>query len=107
MPPTIPITINAVELFDPAKPVAESAIALSDRILKDLSGGVPISVSFSGVRGAASSYYNIVLHRIKTTFGVEILRTIPARIEWRFDSDAQRTIFDRSLKAILKAAVSP
>jgi hypothetical protein len=84
--------------------VVKSGVALADRVLEALKGGVSVEVSFEGVKGASSSYFNVFLGRIEEECG---LADLDRYVTLEFDSELQRTVYVRSLKSVSKGIRRP
>jgi hypothetical protein len=95
--------IHAAETFDPTLPVQEVGLKTGNRVVSALeatgSDGV-VTVSFRGVRGAGSSYFNVLLHRIVDWTGLD---QFERRVNFEFDLPSQKFVFDQSLRAIRKS----
>lgn len=96
----MPETIDATLYFDPERDVRESGVLLANRVIEVVQA-VPsdqqVAVTFAGVRGAASSFFNILLYRVAQHCGVGVL---DQRLRFEFSSNAQRTVFNRSFDAV-------
>lgn len=94
------IQINAVDHFDPESDVTDSGTQLAHRVKETLaqSSDAIVLVSFKGIRGAASSFFNIFLHRVAGWSGPEVLTT---RLSFDFGSLPQKLVFERSFQAVL------
>lgn len=80
--------------------IVESGIALADEIVGQLRAGEQITVSFAGMRGLSSSYFNPVLKAIKASLGLDV---IGRRLIFDFASAAQQGVFNRSFDAVKDA----
>ncbi len=68
--------------------------------MANLNDGNDIEVVLAGIRGIPSSYFNVILLRLLDDFGVEQVKN---RVTFRFDTDVQRMVFQRSFDAASKA----
>ena len=80
--------------------IVESGIALANEIGGKLRAGEQITVSFAGMRGLSSSYFNPVLNTVKARLGLDV---IGQRLIFDFVSAAQQAVFNRSLDAVKNA----
>lgn len=96
-----PVVIHAQEHYDIDQDVRHLGITLSNLVIQALQSDSKsvIIVSFKGVRGAASSYFNIFLHKVAEWCGVQALAD-STRLKFDFDSEPQRLMFHRSLRAV-------
>lgn len=79
--------------------IVESGVALANEIVRKLREGEQITVSFEGLRGLSSSYFNPVLLAIKANLGLDV---IGQRLNFDFSSSAQQAVFNRSMDAVRK-----
>lgn len=97
------MAVRVKDIFDPSQPVRDAGTLLANRVI-DAVTTTPtpdiVEVDFTGVRGIASSYYNIMLHRVGQFCGVGVLRD---RLRVRIDSPAQLIVYKRSFDAVCKA----
>jgi hypothetical protein len=96
----MPEMIDATLYFDPERDVRESGVLLANRVIEAVltaPAGAQVAVTFAGVRGAASSFFNILLYRVAQHCGVGVL---DSRLHFEFSSNAQRTVFTRSFEAV-------
>lgn len=77
--------------------IVESGVALANEIVDKLRAGEQITVSFAGLRGLSSSYFNPILKAVKTSTGLDV---IGHRLIFDFVSAAQQAVFHRSLEAV-------
>ena len=80
--------------------IVQSGTALANEIVGKLRAGEEITVSFSGMRGLSSSYFNTVLNAVKASLGLDV---IGQRLIFDFVSAAQQAVFNRSLDAVKNA----
>ena len=80
--------------------IVQSGIALANEIVGKLRAGEEITVSFAGMRGLSSSYFNPVLKAVKASLGLDV---IGQRLIFDFVSGAQQAVFNRSLDAVKNA----
>lgn len=96
--------IRAVDHLDADESVVRSGLALADAVIKSLESQDSVIVSFDGLKGASSSYFNVFLRRIQEGCGVVELGE---HIQLEFGSKIQRMIYDRSLEALEKGPRRP
>ena len=80
--------------------IVDSGIALANEIVGKLRAGESITVTFAGMRGLPSSYFNPVLKAVKANLGLDV---IGQRLTFDFVSPAQQSVFNRSLDAVRKS----
>lgn len=80
--------------------IVDSSVALAHQIAQVLRAGSDITVSFAGMRGLSSSYFNPILNAVKDSAGLSV---IGQRLAFQFDSKAQEIVFQRSLDAVSRA----
>jgi hypothetical protein len=88
------IKVLATDYLDPDGSVVRSGVAVADAALKALEEHDAVVVSLEGLKGAASSYFNVFLRRIEEGCG---LAEIGEHIRLEFDSKIQEMVFERSL----------
>lgn len=94
--------MEAKNHLDPRGLIVESAVVLADALSRELRQGADqIELSFVGLRGIPSSYFNVLLLRLIGEFGVE---AINRRVNFKFDTDIQQQVFHRSFDAASKSA---
>lgn len=96
-------TIDAQPYFDPSAPVSDFGIRLGNHVidvLRDTPTSEVVCVRFSGIRGAASSHFNILLYRLGKYAGVS---AVESRLTFECASVPQREVFERSFQAVLAA----
>jgi len=98
MDPT-PVTLNAAAFNQEDGSIVGSATCFADELVRNLRDGRSVNVSMKGMRGVASSYFNVILQRITKELGIEVLE----RVTFQWDSAAQELVFQRSLKSLLAA----
>ena len=76
--------------------IVESGIALGNAIVEKLQSGETIIVSFVGMRGLSSSYFNPMLQSVKQNAGLGV---IGRQLLFDIPSAAQQSVFNRSLDA--------
>ena len=80
--------------------IVESGVALGNVIVEKLQSGETITVSFAGMRGLSSSYFNPMLQAVKLNAGLGV---IGQRLLFDLPSAAQQSVFNRSLDAVNRA----
>lgn len=93
--------VRVMEHFDPTASSVEAAGALARRAIEAANLHDKVVLDFSGFRGGTSSLFNAVLHALREALGADAVRN---RIEFRFDTAAQRMIFERSREAALRVS---
>jgi hypothetical protein len=92
--------IEVSTIYDPTQPVETIGMAVANRIVDALQS-VPqdesVRVSLAGVRGAGSSFYNVVLRGVEKWVGMQALET---RVRFEFDLKPQEFVFGQSLRAL-------
>lgn len=96
--------IRAVDHLAADESVVRSGVALADAVIKALDSVDSMTVSFAGLKGASSSYFNVFLRRIQEGCGVAELG---GHIRLEFGSNIQKMIYDRSLEALGKGSMRP
>lgn len=98
---TTTVTLSALALTDMERSIVENAEILAAAILVELKADRSVIVSLAGLRGAPTSYFNLILRRLVDEVGEAAMRT---RVAFEFDSPVQRLVYERSLAAITRAA---
>ena len=80
--------------------IVDSGIALGNVIVERLHAGETITVSFAGMRGLSSSYFNCMFQAVKLSSGLGV---IGRQLVFDLPSPAQQSVFNRSLDAVRKA----
>ncbi len=93
------ISLKATSFLDSTGSIVGSAGRFADELVRNLRDGRSVNVSMEGMRGVASSYFNVVLQRITKELGIEALD----RLRFQWDSTAQKVVYQRSLKSLLAA----
>jgi hypothetical protein len=91
--------VQGITFIDRNGSVVGSAKKLAQAVVSALITHDKITVSLTGLRGVSSSYFNTLLSDIVATHGADAIFN---RINFQFDSDAQRSIFQRSFDAVTK-----
>lgn len=94
-------TVDALRFHQPTQPLVDEAARVAAAVVDRLSAAERITLSFRGLRGLSSSYFNILLGTIGSQCGQPALTS---RVCYEFDSKAQRMIFERSLASVLTPA---
>ncbi len=88
----------ATDYIDADGSVVRSGIRFAEATLEALEQARAVVVSFRGLKGASSSYFNVYLRRIQEGCGLaELGRTI--KIE--FGSKVQQLVYTRSYEALI------
>ncbi len=90
------VAFQAADFTDPDENMVQSAERLASAILDKLADQEKVIVSLRGMRGVSSSYFNVLLRSVATSFGAAALKD---RISFLFDSFAQELVYERSLKS--------
>jgi len=94
------VIIQAKDFVDPRGLILESAERLANEVAARLKGGSDIEISLSELKGASSSYFNVLLLRLIEVFGANEIRN---RVTFQFRTIAQQQVFQRSLDSIAKS----
>jgi hypothetical protein len=93
--------IEVIKVVNPAEAITDSAARVADLIGDRLHRReTPVVVLMHGLRGVPSSFFNAILVRLVSQFGVESLDVV----NFEFDSELQRGTFTRTLQAMRKTA---
>lgn len=92
-----PITLAAKDFLRPDETVVQGADRIAAEIARHHSVGTPVVLSVRGVRGLSSSFFNVVLAAVASG-GPGHLGPDWFKVET--DTQVQRDIFERSLRAI-------
>ena len=85
------------EFLDPDGSMVVSAQRTADRVLPILQRGQPVTLSFNGMRGVSSSFFNVLLRQLAPVTGIGDLMN---RVSFEFDSSVQEMVFRRSLERL-------
>ena len=96
--------IRAVDHLASDESVVRSGVALADAVITALENQDFVTISFAGLKGASSSYFNVFLRRIQEGSGVAELGN---HIRLEFGSNVQKMIYERSLEALGKGPKRP
>jgi len=99
-----PTVIQAVEHIDAEGSVVRSGLAVAEAALQALESGSAVEIDLQGVKGASSSYFNVMLRRIDEGCG---LAALDEHIRIRFSSRIQKIIFQRSLDSVKRGPRAP
>jgi hypothetical protein len=92
------IIIRAIDVIDQNDPIPESGHKLAKLVIeKALRSKVSVLISFKGLRGVPSSFFHPLLQDLLEKLGAQWLMN---DVNFEFESDAQKSVFDRSRKAI-------
>ena len=83
--------------MDSTGSIVATAGRLADELVRHLRDGHSVHISMSGMRGVASSYFNVILKRITEDLGIKALD----RLHFQWDSAAQQVVYQRSLKSLM------
>ena len=93
--------IRATNFFQPDDPTVLSAERFAAAIVTQLNGGEDgVSLDFSGMRGVASSYFNVLFGDIISAVGAQVFEQ---RVKLYFETPTQKLVANRSREAVLKA----
>lgn len=93
------ISLRALDTIDPAASSVENGDRIARVAIATLCDTDRVRLDFAGMRGGSSSLFNALLHDLRASLGV---RAVRERVEFVFDTAAQRTIFERSRDAVLR-----
>ncbi len=88
--------VQSSSFIDGTRPVVECAGKIADDVVLLLDQNKRVVLSVRGVRGVSSSFFNVILSRIRDAVGARIE---PTRFTVDTDTQTQRLIFERSMKA--------
>jgi hypothetical protein len=96
--------IQASQFLDPRGSFVDSAQRLANHVVDLLKQKKEerVEISFAGLRGLPSSYFNVLLQSIIQAGFREMLDD---SIKFQLESDAQRLVYGRSRNAVLGHAV--
>jgi hypothetical protein len=80
--------------------IVESSTLLASELVQRLCASGDITVSFAGMKGLSSSYFNPILNAVKAQAGLSIIGN---RLVFQFDSKAQQLVFQRSMDAVARS----
>ncbi len=92
-----------MQFFDPEADPRRFGIQLAESVIRELQqagADEVVRVNLQGIRGAASSHFNIFLHQVGNYVGTDALSQ---RLQFDYASTPQRTMFERSLQAVIDA----
>lgn len=92
--------IDGAQFVAPDRGVVDSAKQLAGMVINALNSSPKVIVSLSGIRGLSSSFFNTLLSDVASVHGVSSLYD---RLDFAFDSNAQKMIFDRSFAAVTRS----
>lgn len=95
-------TVDANSMYDPDADVRAQGSVLASAVvalLREMDEPDVVVVNFKGVRGAASSYFNVFLFEVARTCGHSALLQ---RLKFEFGSTPQKLVFERSKAAVLR-----
>lgn len=95
------VVLEVLSFVEPSATIVDTAELVATATLAELTGGNTVVVSFCGVRGVTSSFFNVLLARVLARHGKEVL---DGALRMRFDSRAQEMMFNRSREVALRPA---
>ncbi|MCI0630006.1 MAG: hypothetical protein L0Y44_05055 [Phycisphaerales bacterium] len=96
-----PDVIDATRHMDPDGSIVLSARLLGRVVVRKLESSEHVHISFAGMRGLPSSYFNELLQMIVSTLKT---KDLCERVKFEFDSPVQVQVFERSLAALRQDA---
>lgn len=91
-------TIKACQIVEGGSAI-DGGAKLAEVVIAHINRGGRVRVSFAGLRGLPSSFYNVLLMRIlERSDG----RDLDAVVEFEFDSRPQEEIFQRSRDRVIQ-----
>ncbi|CAG0978477.1 hypothetical protein PHYC_01633 [Phycisphaerales bacterium] len=93
--------ISAKDFVDERRPVVECAGAVARECVRELQSGANVLLSVRGVRGVSSSFFNVILSAVSDALSGQLSSE---RFSVETETEAQRLVFQRSLRAFTKAA---
>ena len=92
------LTLQGSNYVDPSGGVVASAKLLANAVITAMADHDQVIIDLNGLRAISSSYFNLVLTQIVQAHGATALNS---RVRFVFASSAQKSVFDRSLQAVL------
>lgn len=96
------LEVRAADYRDPSGSIVGSGEAVAAVVAQKLAAGEDVLVTFAGLRGLPSSYYNSILRVICDQQG---LAAIGTRVRFHFETPAQEFVFKQSLAAFSASTV--
>ena len=93
--------LAASDHVDSEGSIVRSGMMLAEAVLGALDEGVDVTVSFEGLKGASSSYFNVFLRRIDEGCGIA---EINEHIHLEFSSKVHELVYERSFALMAKVA---
>lgn len=95
--PAPQFTMHAAHHLAPDGSVVESARLLATAVAAQARNGSRVKIEFQGLRGATTSYFNMLLRDLRESLGPSI---VEERLEFAFASPLQSELFERSRRAV-------
>lgn len=92
-------TIEATDFVTPQRPVVEAAGLLAIAVSGEIRAHGSVTVSLKGLRGVSSAFFNTLFADVARSSGTPALSSA---LKLETDSNAQREVLERSLKAVLR-----
>lgn len=92
--------LTALDYMEPTADPTDTALALAQDVIRHLREGTTVDVSFVGLRGAPSSFFNVLFGEVIDACGLDAL---DRRVHLEFDTETQRRTSDRSYEAARQA----
>jgi hypothetical protein len=92
-----PSRIETLTFINPAVPIVDTAQAVGEMVAKELRRGSSVVVSLRGVRGASSSFFNVLLRLAQDASDGTLDH---ARLAFDFENQVQRLVYEKSLAAL-------
>ena len=99
-----PSTILAADFLRPGVSAIEAATNTAAAVIARCALHDLVQVSFAGVGGVSSSYFNQLLLDLRDQVGIDRARV---HVRYIVDSDAQRFVFDKSYQAVFGSPAVP
>jgi hypothetical protein len=93
------MVLNAAQYIRPEMRIVEGAQLLANAVNDALRENRSVAVDLSGMPSISLSYFHTLLLEVAGVWGNDAIKT---RVSFRFRSQAQEQIFQRSLEAVLK-----
>lgn len=92
--------IRAVEHSGSSRTLVDTAEDVAALVLAQMETGRMAFVSLEGLRGVASSFFNVILDGVVARWGLAGLD----RLEFRCETPTQASVLERSLKSVRSGA---
>lgn len=94
---TTSTTIQATKYMKPGAAPVDCAAVLGADAARAVAAGSPTVISFAGIRGVSSSFFNAILVVLRDQVGIDAAKRL---VSFQTDSNAQKFVLDRSINAV-------